>query len=100
MQNWDNPRRYLGLLAEWGRSKTSALTWIKERVLSKLGEWKEWLLNQAGKEVLIKAVVQAIPTYAMAMVRFPKTFYRSLCYAIARFWWSSNGRDRGIHWKN
>lgn len=99
MQQWENPGKYLGLLAEWGRSKVSGLTWIKERVLAKMEGWKEGLLNQAGKEVLIKAVIQAIPSYAMAMVRFPKTFCNSLCSAMARFWWSSSGRDRGIHWR-
>lgn len=62
--------------------------------------WKESLLNQAGKEILIKAVLQAIPTYAMAMVRFPKTFCAKICSSIARFWWRSNGKHRGIHWKS
>lgn len=100
MQIWTNPGKYLGLPTEWGRAKVSSLTWIKEKVLAKLEGWKEGLLNQAGKEVLIKAVIQAIPTYAMAMVKFPKTFCKSLCSAVAHFWWCSKEKDRGIHWKS
>lgn len=72
---------------------------MKERILSKVEGWKENLLNQAGKEVLIKAVIQAVPSYAMSIVRFPKSFCRSLCSQIARFWWSPYGKQRGIHWK-
>lgn len=98
MQNWENPGKYLGLPAEWGKSKVSGLSGIKERVLAKLEGWKESLLNQAGKEVLIKAIIQAISSYAMSMVRFPKTFCNTLCSEVARFWWTS-GRDKGIHWK-
>ena len=53
----------------------------------------------AGKEVLIKAVIQALPTYAMAVIKFPKRFCEELCSKITRFWWAGNGRARGIHWK-
>ncbi|XP_016173417.1 uncharacterized protein LOC107615916 [Arachis ipaensis] len=56
---WDNPGKYLGIPAYWGRSKNSALSWIEDRVVDKLGGWKQKLLNQAGKEVLIKSIVQA-----------------------------------------
>lgn len=48
MQHWENPGKYLGLLAEWGKSKNFGLTWIKERVIAKLEGWKESLLQQAG----------------------------------------------------
>lgn len=100
MQNWDNPRKYLGLPADWGHSKMSALARIKERVMHKLEGWKENLLNQAGKEVLIKAINQSMPSYTMSMVRLPKTFCNnSLCSMVARFWWKSHGRERGIHWR-
>lgn len=61
--------------------------------------WKEKLLNQSGKEVLIKSVLQAIPSYAMAIIRFPKNFCHSISSHIARFWWRRPGRERGIHWK-
>lgn len=97
---WDNPGKYLGLPSEWGRSRNSALSWIKEKIFLKLQGWKECILNQVGKEVLIKAVIQAIPSYAMAVVRFPKSFCKSICASVARFFWRSRGRDRGIHWKN
>lgn len=100
MECWENPGKYLGLPGDWGRSKSNGLDWIKERVVSKLQGWREGLLNQAGKEVLIKSVIQAIPSYAMAMVKFPITFCKKLCSAVAQFWWSSGGKERGIHWKS
>lgn len=40
MQLWDNPGKYLGLPADWGRSKISALNWIKERIEMKIEGWK------------------------------------------------------------
>ncbi|KAL4276945.1 hypothetical protein AHAS_Ahas20G0257900 [Arachis hypogaea] len=70
-----------------------------ERVESKIECWKESILNQAGKEVLIKAVLQAIPSYAMSILRFPKTFCNKLCAKIARFWRRNKKRDKDIHWR-
>lgn len=100
MQEWDNPGKYLGLLADWGRARSAGLAWIKERVLGKIEGWKENLLHMAGKEVLIKAVLQAIPLYAMPILRFPINLCKSICSEIARFWWSSSGKRRGMHWKS
>lgn len=100
IQQWDNPGKYLGLPADWGRAKNRALGWIREKILEKIEGWKESLLNQAGKETLIKAVLQAIPTYAMAVIRFPLNFCNKICSDIANFWWNSGGRRRGIHWKS
>lgn len=82
---WDTPGQYLGIPAEWGNSKSQASQWINERVFSKLGGWKEQYLSQAGKEVLIKSIIQAIPTYVMSIVRLSKNFCQSLCSGIAKF---------------
>lgn len=56
--------------------------------------------SQAGKEVLIKAVVQAIPTFAMVIVKFPKTFCKQLNGCVSKFWWRGHKRERGIHNKS
>jgi len=65
---------------------------------SKLNGWKEKLISKGGKEVLIKAVVQAIPQYAMAIFKIPTSICKSVERKIARFWWQNNSTKPGIHW--
>lgn len=64
--------KYLGLPSFWGRSKAEAYDFLIEKVVSKLQGWKMKLLLQAARETLIKVVVQAIPSYAIACFAFPK----------------------------
>lgn len=59
--------KYLGLPTIIGRSKRAVFAVLKERIWKKLQGWKEKLLARPGKEVLIKAVAQAIPTYMMSI---------------------------------
>lgn len=99
IQAWNNPGKYLGLPAQWGRSRHVALSWIKDAIFNKMEGWKGKLLNQAGKETLIKAVIQAMPTYAMSILRFPKKFCDNICSRVAKFWWARSGKERGIHWR-
>ena len=63
--------KYLGLPAVVGRHKRASFNYIKDRFWGKLQGLKEKLLSQAGKEVLLKAVVQAILTFAMSCFRLP-----------------------------
>ena len=53
---------------------------------------------QADREVLIKAVVQAIPTYTMSCFKLPLSLYTEIESLIRRFWWGQNGDRRKIHW--
>lgn len=67
------PRHYLGLPTIWGKSRRDALNYLKERISDKIQGWRNRLLNNVGKEVLIKAVITAIPSYAMSVFKFPAT---------------------------
>ena len=91
--------KYLGLPTVVGRRKNASLNYIKDRVWSKLQGWKEKLLSQAGKEVLLKAVVQAIPTFAMSCFRLPIGLCQDIEILIQKFWWGQRGDRRKIHWK-
>jgi hypothetical protein len=80
--------KYLGLPALIGRSKVSSLSGIKGRIWDKMQGWKEKFLSQAGKEVLLKAVVQAIPTYTMSVFQLSKTLCSEINSMMAKFWWN------------
>lgn len=49
--------KYLGLPAFIGKSKYSTFEVIKEKVWDRVNNWKNFYLSQAGKEILLKAVV-------------------------------------------
>ena len=58
------------------------------------------MLIRAGKEVLIKAVAQSIPTYTMGVFQLPVKLCDELNAMCAKFWWGQVGNERKIHWKN
>ena len=68
--------KYLGLPSLVGRQKKACFNQIKERIWNKMQSWKERLLSQAGKEVMIKAVIQSIPTYSDGVINNPKSITR------------------------
>ncbi|XP_057248279.1 uncharacterized protein LOC125493714 [Beta vulgaris subsp. vulgaris] len=90
--------KYLGLPTVIGRSKKMVFMVLKERVWKKLQGWKEKLLSRAGKEVLLKAVIQAIPTYMMSLFAIPECILSEINSMCARFWWGARGTERKMHW--
>lgn len=55
--------------------------------------------NQAGKEILIKSMITAIPTYVMSIFKLPKTWCAEINTMIADFWWVRTNEGRKIHWR-
>uniref|UniRef100_A0A2N9IN55 Reverse transcriptase domain-containing protein n=1 Tax=Fagus sylvatica TaxID=28930 RepID=A0A2N9IN55_FAGSY len=90
--------KYLGLPPIIGRAKKQIFHEIKDRVWRRLQGWKEKFLSQAGREVLIKSVIQAIPTYAMSCFKLPLGFCSELTSMATRFWWGQKGTERKVHW--
>ena len=82
-------QRYLGLPVYLGRSKSKAFGYLKERIWKLIQGWEEKFLSRAGKEILVKAVAQAIPIYAMSCFDITKTFYDEICSMVCRYWWNN-----------
>ena len=85
--------KYLGLPAMVGKNKMASFNYIKERVWGKLQGWKEKLLSQAGREVLLKAVVQAIPTFPMSCFKLPIGLCHDIEAMIRKLWWGQLGEE-------
>ena len=83
--------KYIGLPTVVGRKKKESLNYIKERVWSKLQGWKEKLLSQAGREILLKAVVQVIPTFAINCFKPPGGLCDEIEALIRKFFWGQKG---------
>lgn len=94
----DRHEKYLGLPTIVGKSKKVVFASIKERIWKKLQGWKEKFLSRAGKEVLIKAVIQAIPTYLMCIFRISDRVINEINSMIAKFWWGSETVRSKMHW--
>ena len=90
--------RYLGLPSLVGKNKKASFSYIKERVWRKLQGWKGKLLSQADREVLIKAIVQTIPTYAMGCFKLPLGLCHEIEAMVKKFFWGQRGDKRKIHW--
>lgn len=84
--------KYLGLSSLVGRNKKNTFKEVKEKLAKKLAGWKEKLLFKARKEVLIKAVAQAIPTYTMSCFKIPDSLCKEMTSLIKNFWWGQ-GKD-------
>uniref|UniRef100_A0A803Q1S7 Reverse transcriptase domain-containing protein n=1 Tax=Cannabis sativa TaxID=3483 RepID=A0A803Q1S7_CANSA len=95
----DTMDKYLGLPQAFGRSKKDAFNYINDRVWAHLNKWNSKFFSKGGKEVLLKSVVQAIPSYAMACFKLPASFHSKIESLMARFWWGGNENNKKIHWK-
>ena len=92
--------KYLGLPSIICRSKTDVFAEVKERVARKLSGWKEKLLSMGGREILIKAVAQAIPTYTMSCFLLPKSLCDEIEGMMRKFWWGQREQESRIAWIN
>ncbi|KAA3461043.1 reverse transcriptase [Gossypium australe] len=90
--------RYLRLPSMVGRRKRSSFQNLKDRFKQRIDDWSIRFLSQGRKEVFIKAVLQAIPTFLMACFLIPKTLCKDLEGIIAKFWWQKSRNRKGLHW--
>jgi len=80
--------KYLGLPTFIGKSRRKPLLFIVDHIKQQLSNWMDRLVSWAGREVLIKALAQAIPTCAMSVFKFSMGLCKTIQSTINRFWWA------------
>ncbi|KAL0345922.1 UNVERIFIED_CONTAM: hypothetical protein Sradi_4423500 [Sesamum radiatum] len=79
--------KYLVLPTTMGRSKREVFEEKKERILKRLQGWATKELSQAGRMVLIRTVLEALPTYMMGYFELPISFVKEMEEIMANFFW-------------
>ncbi|GLU13484.1 hypothetical protein SLE2022_301180 [Rubroshorea leprosula] len=90
--------KYLGVPTSWGKSKKNCLNYVVDNVQKKLTQWKKSFLSQAGREILIKTVAMAIPTFTMSCFLFPTGVCQDINKIIRKFWWGQKNDERKLCW--
>ena len=81
---------YLGIPEDISGSKCKLFASLKDKLMHRVNGWTDRWLSKGGKEVLIKSILLALPTYVMSGVLLPLEICENPTSAIAQFWWSSN----------
>lgn len=90
---------YLGLPSLISRSKKCVFYFLNDRLLRRVSCWNSKFLSQDGKEILLKSVAQAIPSYVMSVFALLISLCEELERMMNSFQQGSNGRDsKKIHW--
>jgi ribonuclease HI len=81
-----------------GRKKKDVFAFIKDRVWKRINSWRGRALSRAGKEIMIKSVLQAIPSYVMSVYLLPDSTIRDIERMMNSYWWGGGANNKGIRW--
>jgi hypothetical protein len=90
--------KYLGLPTPNGRMKSGCFQPILKRFTKRLTDWNQKFMSHGAKDTLIKAVVQALPGYAMGVFKLSMGLCDQYEKLICDFWWGDNKNARKVHW--
>ncbi|XP_058742418.1 uncharacterized protein LOC131614899 [Vicia villosa] len=89
---------YLGLPSLTGRSKKDTFGYVKDRIWKKINAWRSRPISKAGKEVMIKSVLQSIPSYIMSLFILPDGIVKDIKKMLNSFWWGGGNNPNCIKW--
>ena len=55
-------------------------------------------MSQVGKEILIKAIAQAIPIYTMSVFKLPNTLCDKMTDMVQKFRWGQTNEKTKMAW--
>jgi hypothetical protein len=91
---------YLGMPTGIGRSPTASFRSIIDKAWKYMNGLSGRPISRSGKETLIKAVIQAIPTHIMSCFHIPISILEALRKAMVDFWWGIEEGKKKMHWRS
>ena len=82
--------KYLGLPTALRRSRDKQFEHIISKLKSLVRGWSPKQISTAAREVIVKAVCQAILTYSMSCFQLSKNLCKKLTNVVARFFWGGD----------
>ncbi|XP_027152078.1 uncharacterized protein LOC113752144 [Coffea eugenioides] len=90
--------KYLGLPMVISRTKDQIFGFVRENIKRRLQNWKSKFLSSAGKEVMLKSVAMAMPTYVMSCFKLSRKLCKDISALMANFWWGETSGRNKMHW--
>ena len=87
------PSVYLGIPFFMGSNKASYWSSVIQRIQCRIASWKVRWLSLAGRILLIKSVLAAIPNYFIVVLKIPSGVLDTIKKLIKGFLWSGNLDD-------
>lgn len=85
--------KYLGLPEHFGRKKKDLFTSMVDRIRQKAISWSTRCLSTAGKMIMLKTVLSAMPTHSMSCFKLPVSLCKRIQSILTRFFW-----ERKMSW--
>lgn len=89
---------YLGVPSVFTKNKSKDFSYVLKKIWKVVEGWKRSFFSVAGKEILIKSIGQAIPSYTMSVFKFTKHLCEEITRSFSRFWWGFSSNKRKLHW--
>lgn len=87
VQKCVNHGKYLGAPSLIGRNRMEVFAYVRDRAWKRLHGWRSKNLSRAGKEILLKSIIQAIPSYVMSVFLLLLRLCDDLEKMMNSFWW-------------
>lgn len=99
-KNKNFPFNYLRCPIYIGRKRTEYFDSMLAKIVRRLNGWQSKLMSSGGKLILIKHVLQSLPTYTLTALKPPKGILDLMGKYFARFFWESSGDKQKYHWSS